>query len=78
MPTFQFQAMDAAGQEIRDVIEAATDLRLTVDKTETMLRDLSARGYAEVRVSESGLLVYHFHEIERADEKPHARSVDEL
>ena len=26
------------------VIEAATDLRLTVDKTETMLRDLSARG----------------------------------
>ncbi|MBK35498.1 MAG: hypothetical protein CME26_08210 [Gemmatimonadetes bacterium] len=60
------------------VIEAATDLRLTVDKTETMLRDLSARGYAEVRVSESGLLVYRFHEIDRADEKPHARSVDEL
>ena len=25
MPTFQFQAMDAAGQEIRDVIEAATE-----------------------------------------------------
>ena len=60
------------------VIEAATDLRLTVDKTETMLRELAARGYAEVRVSESGLLVYHFHEIERADEKHHAKPVDEL
>ena len=69
-------ARDRGG--ILSVIEAATDLRLTVDKTETMLRDLSARGYAEVRVSESGLLVYHFHEIDRADEKPHARSVDEL
>src|SRR5262245_63543083 len=25
MPTFQFEAMDATGQEIRDVIEAATE-----------------------------------------------------
>ncbi len=60
------------------VIEAATDLRLTVDKTEAMLRDLAVQGYAEVRVSESGLMVYHFHEIERADEKSHAKPVDEL
>lgn len=60
------------------VIEAATDLRLTVDKTEAILRELAARGYAEVRVSESGLLVYHFHEIERAHEKRDAKPVDEL
>ena len=25
MPTFQFEAMDATGAEIRDVIEAATE-----------------------------------------------------
>ena len=24
MPTFQFEAMDASGQEIKDVVEAAT------------------------------------------------------
>ncbi len=60
------------------VLEAATDLRLTVDKTEEMLRELAARGHTEVRVSESGLLVYHFAEIEFASEKSGARPVDEL
>lgn len=60
------------------VLEAAADLRLTVDKTEDMLRELAARGHAEVRVSESGLLVYHFAEIEYASEKAEARPVDEL
>ena len=60
------------------VLEAATDLRLTVDKTEDMMRELAARGHAEVRVSESGLLVYHFAEIEYASEKSGARPVDEL
>ena len=60
------------------VLEAATDLRLTVDKTEEMMRELAARGHAEVRVSESGLLVYHFAEIEYASEKSGARPVDEL
>jgi hypothetical protein len=60
------------------VLEAATDLRLTVDKTEEMLRGLAARGHTEVRVSESGLLVYHFAEIELSSEKFGAKPVDEL
>jgi hypothetical protein len=60
------------------VLEAATDLRLTVNKTEEMLRELAARGHTEVRVSESGLLVYHFAEIELASEKFGAKPVDEL
>lgn len=60
------------------VLEAATDLKLTVDKTEDMMRELAARGHAEVRVSDSGLLVYHFAEIEYASEKDDARPVDEL
>ena len=60
------------------VLEAATDLKLPVDKTEDMMRELAARGHAEVRVSESGLLVYHFAEIEFASEKSDARPVDEL
>ena len=60
------------------VLEAAADLRLTVDKTEDMLRELAARGHVEVRVSESGLLVYHFAEIELESEKYGAKPVDEL
>ena len=60
------------------VLEAATDTRITVEKSEEILRELAARGHVEVRVSESGLLVYHFPEIERWDEKHRAKPVDEL
>ncbi len=51
---------------------------MTVEKAEEILRDLAVRGHAEVRVSESGMIVYHFLEIERQDEKSRARPVDEL
>ena len=60
------------------VLEAATDARMTVEKAEEILRELAARGHAEVRVSESGLIVYCFPEIERWDEKHRARPVHEL
>lgn len=33
---------------------------MTVEKAEEILRELAARGHAEVRVSESGLIVYYF------------------
>ena len=60
------------------MLEAATDTRITVEKSEEILRELTARGHVEVRVSESGLLIYHFPEIERWDEKHRAKPVDEL
>ena len=50
------------------VLEAATDARMTVEKAEDILRDLAIRGHAEVRVSDSGMMVYHFPEIERWEE----------
>ncbi len=60
------------------VLEAATDGRMTVEKTEEILRELAVRGHAEVRVSDSGLIVYFFPEIERWDEKHRAKPVHEL
>ena len=60
------------------VIEAATESKITVEKTEELLRELVLSGHAEMRISESGLVVYHFLEIERWDEKHWARPVDEL
>ena len=60
------------------VIEAAMDIRITVEKTEEILRALTISGHAEMRISDSGLVVYHFPEIERWDEKYRARPVDEL
>ena len=60
------------------VIEAATDTRITVEKTEEILRELAIRGHAEMRISDSGMVVYHFPEIEHWDEKYRARPVDEF
>ena len=60
------------------VIEAATESKITVEKTEELLRELVLSGHAEMRISESGLVVYRFLEIERWDEKHWARPVDEL
>ena len=60
------------------VLEAAADCRMMVEKAEEILRELAVRGHAEVRVSDSGMIVYHFLEIERQDEKGRARPVDEL
>ena len=60
------------------VIEAATESKITVEKTEELLRELVLSGHAEMRISESGLVVYRFLEIERWNEKHWARPVDEL
>lgn len=60
------------------VLEAATDGRMTVEQAEELLRELVARGHAELRISESGMMVYTFLEIERGEEKGGARPVDEL
>lgn len=43
MPTYQFEAMDATGQEIRDVIEAATE-----EEAQTTIRSM---GYFVTRIS---------------------------
>ena len=43
MPTFQFEAMDATGQEIRDVIDAATE-----EEAQTTIRQM---GYFVTKIS---------------------------
>lgn len=60
------------------VLEVATDLRLTVEKAEEILRELAARGHAEMRISDSGMIVYSFPEIERWEERHWAKRVDDI
>ncbi len=60
------------------VLEAATDGKMTVEKAAEILSALAVGGSAEVRVSESGLVVYHFPEIELGAEKYRAKPVDDL
>ncbi|MFT5365158.1 MAG: hypothetical protein ACI8V2_000095 [Candidatus Latescibacterota bacterium] len=60
------------------VLEVATDIRMTVEKAEEILRELAARGHTEMRISESGMIVYYFPEIERWEERHWAKRVDDL
>jgi hypothetical protein len=39
------------------------------------LRELVIRGVAEPEVTESGLLVYAFHDVRRLEEKPRSKGV---
>ncbi len=43
MPTYQFEAMDATGQEIKDVIDAATE-----EEAQTTIRQM---GYFVTKIS---------------------------
>lgn len=60
------------------VLEVATEIRMTVEKAEEILRELAARGHAEMRIADSGMIVYHFPEIERWEERHWAKRVDDL
>ena len=57
------------------VVETASELGIPAETAETVLRGLMAREVADVAVSESGLLVYTFHDIEALPEKSGARGL---
>jgi hypothetical protein len=58
------------------VAEAAADSGLTVQEAEQILRELADGGYAEVEVTDSGMMVYRFPEFLYSHEKHWARSVE--
>ncbi|MBI2506201.1 MAG: hypothetical protein HYW07_23540 [Candidatus Latescibacteria bacterium] len=58
------------------VAEAAADTGLMVQEAEEILRELADGGYAEVEVTDSGMMVYRFPEFLFAHEKHWSRSVE--
>lgn len=57
------------------VLEVVTELEVGVDQAETVLEDLQVRGIAGILVSDSGLMVYSFHELQHLGEKDAAQPV---
>jgi hypothetical protein len=57
------------------IIEAVRDLAVTPEDAKQALDALSLRGMAEFEVTESGVVVYAFHDLQRLAEKPDARSI---
>jgi hypothetical protein len=56
-------------------VEVVSEFAVTPDDAEAALRDLVVRGLAEPEVTESGLLVYAFHDVQRLEEKPRSKGV---
>jgi hypothetical protein len=56
-------------------VEVVSEFAVTPDEAEAALRDLVVRGLAEPEVTESGLLVYAFHDVQRLEEKPRSKGV---
>ena len=54
-------------------MEVVTELGVGVDKAKAVLADLNDRGIAGMLISDSGLVVYNFQELEDLDEKDSAR-----
>jgi hypothetical protein len=56
--------------------ETAAETRLTAEEAADILRRLTDGGFAEIEVTDSGLIVYRFPEVLFAHEKPWSRGVE--
>ena len=54
-------------------MEVVTELGVSIDRAEAVLKDLNKRGVSGVLISDSGLLVYTFRDLEDLDEKDSAQ-----
>ena len=54
-------------------MEVVTELGVGIDEAEAVLKSFNKRGVAGVLISDSGLLVYSFRDLESLDEKDSAR-----
>ena len=56
-------------------VEVAGELALPANTAEELLKELMARGMADIEVTDSGLLVYTFHEVRHLSEKEDAKGL---
>lgn len=56
-------------------VEVAGELAVPANTAEETLKELMARGMADIEVTDSGLLVYTFHEVRHLSEKEDAKGL---
>jgi hypothetical protein len=57
------------------LVEVMTALAISGEAAQQSLNRLAARDIAEIRITDSGVLVYAFHDIQRLDEKTESRGL---
>lgn len=55
--------------------EVVSEFAVTPDEAERALKDLVVRGLAEPEVTDSGLLVYAFHDVKRLEDKSQSKGI---
>lgn len=56
-------------------VEVATEFALPPEKAKELLEALMVRDLADIQVTDSGVVVYIFHDIKHLADKPHAKGV---
>ncbi|MYA32472.1 MAG: hypothetical protein F4164_13800 [Gemmatimonadales bacterium] len=75
--TFEAEILRMAGREggRLTAVEVAGELAVPVDLAEGFLNEFMAREMAEIEITDSGLLVYNFHDVRHLAEKESARGL---
>lgn len=56
-------------------VELVTEFAITPEKANELLESLMVRQLADVEVTDSGVVVYVFHDVKNLADKPHARGI---
>ena len=56
-------------------VELVTEFAVTPEKADELLESLMVRQLADVEVTDSGVVVYVFHDVKHLADKPHARGL---
>jgi hypothetical protein len=57
------------------VVELVTEFAITPEKANELLESLMVRQFADVEVTDSGVVVYVFHDVKNLADKPHAKGI---
>lgn len=75
--TIESEILRLAGQRggRLTAVEVATDMAISPEAAKDALDSLALREQAELEITESGVIVYAFHDVRHLQEKPHAKGV---
>lgn len=57
------------------LVEVVSELAVTPETAKQALDAMHTRELAEIEITESGVLVYAFHDVQRVGEKPHSKGI---
>jgi hypothetical protein len=75
--TIESEILRLAGQRggRLTAVEVASDMAIAPEAAGAALDSLVMRELAELEITESGMLVYAFHDVRKLHEKPHAKGI---